>query len=249
MSRSVILRAMLLGLATLGAAGVSPSHAHADQLGPEPGEGMFSPPPGPMILTRALRRSLSDGKEVVTRRSYEIRFVAEAGGFRVDGRLVSVAVEVPPRLAALAAMERARPDDGLFPLHLTARGLIAEQQAEANLGTPQTRQLAESMIAKMPIRPGERGEARGFISTLLAHPEIAGGHWPAELFHPMTGTREESRDYALPDGSPARITVTIRAHGDGPGGLLQSFERVIVTNTHGAAQENHELWTLSPPGK
>ena len=210
---------------------------------------MFSPPPGLMILTRALRRSLSDGKEVVTRRSYEIRFVAEAGGFRVDGRLVSVEVEVPPRLAALAAMERARADDGLFPLHLTPRGLIAEQQDETNPGTPQTRQLADRMIAKMPIPPGERVDARGFITTLLAHPEIAGGHWPAELFHPMSGTSEESRDYALADGSPARITATITAHGDGPGGLLQSFERVIVTQTHGMAQENHERWTLLPPGK
>ena len=63
--------------------------ARADQPGPQAGAGMFNPPPSPMLLTRELRRSLSDGKEVISRRSYAVRFTPEAGGgYRVDGRLV-----------------------------------------------------------------------------------------------------------------------------------------------------------------
>ena len=120
--KSGALRAAALALA-LGCLPHAP--ASADQLGPEPGAGMFNPPPGPMILTRELRRSLSDGKAIITRRSYEIRFAPERGGFRVDGRLVDVDVDVPPRLAPLALLERLRGDDGLFPIHLTTRGLIA----------------------------------------------------------------------------------------------------------------------------
>lgn len=245
------LRAMARAAAlALAAATLTPGPARADQLGPEPGAGMFSPPSGAMILTRELRRSLSDGKAIITRRSYEIRIVPERGGFRVDGHLVSVDVDVPPRLMALALLERLRSDDGLFPIHLTTRGLIAEQQGAANIGNPQTRQLAESMIAKAPLPAGQRGDARSFITTLLAHPEIAGGHWPAELFHPMTGTRSDMRDYAMADGAPAHIRVSITAHGDGPGGLLQSFERVILTTaSHSPPQESHERWTLSPQGR
>jgi hypothetical protein len=246
MNRAANLRAALLALAAITGTGIS---ARADQPGPEAGAGMFSPPAGPMILMRELRRSLSDGNEVVTRRRYEIRFVTEAGGFRVDGRLVSAEAEVPPKLQMLAALERARGDEGLFPIHLTARGMIVEQQAEASVGTPQTRKLAESMIARAPLPTGERSGALGFVSALLAHPEVAGGHWPAELFHPMTGTCADTNSYPMPGGGTGTVTVTIDAHGDGPGGLLQSFERTVVTESGGAPQQSRERWTLAPPAK
>ncbi len=222
--------------------------AVADQAGPDVGAGMFSPPGGPMLLTRELHRSLSDGKQVVSRRSYEVRFVPEAGGFRVDGRLVAVEVEVPPHLEALATLERARGDEGLFPMHLTARGLIAEQRSVAVPGTPQTRNLVAAMIAKSPLPAGQRGSVKGFVATLLAHPEMAGGHWPLELFHPMTGTRREVRDYALADGSPATTTVDMDAAGDGPGGLLQHCHRSIVTQAGGVVQRSDEFWTLVADG-
>ena len=221
--------------------------ARADQPGPEAGAGMFSPPPVPMLLARELHRALSDGKEVVSRRTSEVRFVPEPGGYRVEGRLVAVDVQVPPHLEALAALERARSDEGLFPIHLTPRGLIAEQRSTAIPGTPQTRSLVDSMIAKSTLPPGQRGSAKGFVATLLAHPELAGGHWPAELFHPITGTRRDMRDYALADGSPASTTVEMDVRGDGPGGLLQRYDRAITTEAAGSVQRSREIWTLSPP--
>ena len=218
----------------------------AEQQGPAAGSGMFSPPQVPMLLTRELRRWLSDGKQVVSRRSYEVRFVPEAAGYRVDGRLVAVDVEVPPHLEALASLERARSDEGLFPLHLTTRGLIAEQRAAAVNTGSQTRSLVDTMIAKSPLPSALRGSIKGFVAALLAHPEMASGHWPAELFHPMTGSRREVRNYALADGSPATTTVSIEAQGDGPGGLLQKCHRVVVTEAGGSMQRSEENWTLRP---
>jgi hypothetical protein len=246
MNKAANLRAALLAFAAITSAATA---ARADQPGPEAGTGMFSPPAGAMILMRELCRWLSDGNQVVTRRRYEVRFTAEPGGYRVDGRLVSAEADVPPRLEMLAALERARSDEGLFPIHLTARGMIVEQQAEGSVSTPQTRKLAESMIARAPLPTGERSGARGFVSALLAHPEVAGGHWPTELFHPMTGTRTELSSYPLPGGSIGKVTVTIDAHGDGSGGLLQSFARTVVTESGGAPQQSRERWTLDAPPK
>lgn len=40
----------------------------------------FVAPESPVVLTRELRRSLVDGKEVVSRRRYELRFVREGNG-------------------------------------------------------------------------------------------------------------------------------------------------------------------------
>ena len=104
------------------------------------------------------------------------------------------------------------------------------------------------MIAKSPLPPGQRGSAKGFVATLLAHPELASGHWPAELFHPMTGTRRDMRDYTLADGSPGTTTVDVDARGDGPGGLLQRYHRTIVTEAGGSLQRSEEIWTLTAAG-
>jgi folate-dependent tRNA-U54 methylase TrmFO/GidA len=44
--------------------------------------------------------------------------------------------------------------------------------------------------------PLNEAQYKAFVAALLAHPEMASGHWPAELFHPMTGSRREVRNYA-----------------------------------------------------
>ena len=84
----------------------------------------FNPPMSPLLLTRSLHRPLPDGKAVVTRRSYEVRISRNAGGFIVEGRLIDCQVEAPPSLAAIAEIERRRPDNGLFPIMLDHRGMI-----------------------------------------------------------------------------------------------------------------------------
>ena len=65
----------------------------------------FAPPQSSLVLTRELRRPLADGKEVVTRRSYEIAIVHDGDGYRVDGRLIDVEVDAPPALRALSTLE------------------------------------------------------------------------------------------------------------------------------------------------
>ena len=99
-SSKLVGAASLLALLPLAAAGAAPVAAG----------GAFSVPSGPLVLTRTLRRPLSDGVEIVSTRSYEIGIVPDGDGFRVEGRLLSSEVTAPPSLAALAALERNRPD-------------------------------------------------------------------------------------------------------------------------------------------
>ena len=52
----------------------------------------FSPPDVPLILTRTVWRSLVDGKEIVSRKRYAVRIVADGDGFKVTGALFESAV-------------------------------------------------------------------------------------------------------------------------------------------------------------
>ena len=87
--------------------------------------GAFAPPEGePMLLTRTLRRELSDGKAIVATRRYRVSFARSDSGWTVDGLLIASEIEAPPSLAALASIEQQRPDDALFPIRLDAGGVI-----------------------------------------------------------------------------------------------------------------------------
>jgi len=49
----------------------------------------------PMVPTRVLRRPLPGEIEISTVRSYEIWFVREDSGYRIEGELIGVTVEAP----------------------------------------------------------------------------------------------------------------------------------------------------------
>jgi hypothetical protein len=133
----------------------------------------FSPPEGPVTLTRTVRRALPDGKEVVATRSYELRITRDDkgpnGGYRVEGRLLSADVQAPPSLEALAAIERKRSDDGLFPFRLDARGLIAAPLAPGNSASREAAgEAARRAIASGPL--ARRSGARRKVSSARSWP-------------------------------------------------------------------------------
>src|SRR5690606_10377408 len=79
----------------------------------------FAPPPGPMHLTRRLRREMVDGTAIEAERLFTIRFVPYSGGFRIEGREnAPPQITGPAQLEDFLRLERARSETGLFPLTL-----------------------------------------------------------------------------------------------------------------------------------
>lgn len=226
----------LMPLAALATAAVEPGTA---------APGVFVAPAEPTRLTRMVSRVLPDGKEVVSRRTYALRFVREGAGYRVEGDLVESAVEAPPALRALAEIERKRGDPGLFPLRLDAAGRIvsggikgdADSQREA-AGTV-TGKLAASAMA-----PAEKAQASGFVAQLVAR---GGGlaTWPSDLFVAPRGEHSEVQRMALPGGGEGTVTVSTRA-GDRATGLPATLERTVTTDLGGDRRIVRELWTVAP---
>lgn len=208
----------------------------------------FVPPAGTLVLTRTLRRELPDRKQVVATRRYTVRIVPEGEGFRVDGNLLDVSVEVPPPLAALAEIERKRSDAGLFPFRLDARGMIISPAAPGDRAAAQAAgNSARRSIATSPLGEADRQQATGFISQVVASGAMeAGGKWPDDLFRPVFGQRSQTSRFDLPGGGTASVTTTVLARHGTAKGASDSIERTVLTETGGAKRITREIYTVAP---
>ncbi|WP_309621546.1 hypothetical protein [Novosphingobium sp.] len=203
----------------------------------------FVPPAGEMVLARSLIRELSDGQQIVVTRRYTIRFSAVSEGYQIDGELIGVAVDAPPRLASLADLERRRVDPGLFPMQIDRAGILHDKAAG-------------------PSDPAVRSEVRlratGILGSQSSGAEtgplvgkIASGNgnsaWPADLFSARPGERSIERQVTLSDGRAGMVFVVLKVDALLPCGLPQRFERIITTDLAGSRMVSREVFTLSAP--
>lgn len=205
----------------------------------------FEAPAEPMMLARILRRPLPDGNEVVSRRLYEIRFVADSEGYRVEGALVDVTVDAPPALAMLADLERRRPDQGLFPMRLDADGRIASGGLPRDGETiDQAVDIVAAQLEALRLTTHERVQAEAFAGLLRQRPGFA--YWPVDLFRPAPGRRQAERTIPLPNGGRGAVRVDIDAQASGASGLLSSLRRTLTTELEGDVRTSVEIWSLVP---
>lgn len=206
---------------------------------------VFAPPSAPMLLTRTLRRSLSDGREVISRRRYELHFLRDGDGFRVEGRLIDSSVEAPPVLHALAEIERTRPDSGLFPMRLDATGLIIpEASAPSAEARRQAASQAAAQIRGSAMSSAQKETALGSLGQFAA--QGAQTPVPLDLFRPAPGRHVESREVAMPDGGQGLITIEIDATPSTRGPLLATLDHTITTALGTDRRVVTEQWALLP---
>lgn len=238
-------RAWLLGAAALlPLAMVRVPAAAQDAPGPAVAE-RFTPPLAPMVLTRTLRKPLGGGHEVIARRSYEVRFVPDGDGFRIDGTLIAVEVEAPPELSAFAALERARSDDHLFPMRVDRYGeFTSSAKATADPAVRGSAELAHAEITRAALSPEDAAQARAFIDVVRQRP--ARTEWPRDLFRPAAGRQVTRNEVPLADGMKGSVTIETEARIDRRAGLLASFDRTVTTDLGGDVRRTIETWTLAP---
>lgn len=239
----ILGRRALLGLAGLAAALPLLRTAPARALSAT----RFAPPAGSMRYTRRLERALVDGANLVVSRSFAVRFVPEAGGFRIDGEQIAVAVEAPPQIEALARLERERVETGVFPLLLDGGGAIravAPMAASALLDAA-VREV-DARIERWQHTPTERAELHAFVEAVHRSAGRLTTELPRDLFVPVDCPREESRPLALPGGEVGRVRILFDAARDPATGLMREARREVVTEVSGTARRTLESWTLTP---
>jgi hypothetical protein len=236
--------AWLAGAAALLTLAAQGSAAQASAVpAPRAGASGFAPPEADMLLTRRLERPLSDGKAIITERTYQVRIVRADQGFRVEGRLIDIRVDAPPQLGALADIERRRLDPGMFPVMLDGEGLIVQAGDSASGGSlDQAGAVAAAQLDAAGVSGADRQDAQAFIARLRGSP--ARVEWPADVFRPAVGVRRHKRVLPLPGGETGEATIEVRgARGDGRGELA-SLERVVTTRIGESHQISREAWRL-----
>ena len=199
------------------------------------------------MISRTVVRSLIDGKEVRATRRYLVWFEREGDGWRIDGELRDVTVEVPPVLEPFAELERNRVEPGFFPIQLDSAGRM-----KTRLGPPigdssraQAVALGEMMIAGALTSTSARNQA----TTMLTQVVMAGNGgtaWPIDIFNPVRPDTLETRDIALPDGSRGSIKIAIQAQVIANGSVPTRVERTVETELSGSTRRSHEIWTIEP---
>lgn len=214
------------------------------QAAPTQPAALFAPPQTNMVLTRTVRRALSGNRELVVRRSYQVRIVPDGQGYRVEGALTGCTVEAPGSLQALAEIERKRPDTAMFPITLDGNGMIRSGSATGpGESLDRAADVASERLDAMRLSPRDLDQARAFVRQVQAR--AVGSQWPADLFHPAPGQRVERRSIPLPGGGTGSVTIEIAVRGTQEGGLLASLERVVITELDGDRRVTREEWTLA----
>lgn len=203
----------------------------------------FVPPGDGLVLTREVRRPLSNGEEVVARRSYAITFRRDGDGFIVDGHQIAIEVDAPANLAMLAEIERRRSDSGMFPMRLDAQGIIVSEggAGDAAAVAAATGEVAR-MVAHSALPASDRADVSGFVQQIKARGDKV--QWPRDLFRPAPGEHRETHDFALPQGGLGHVVIAIDADVDAPGDLPRRLERTVTTGYAGSERVTREIFQM-----
>lgn len=212
----------------------------------------FPAPKGPMLLTRELHRSLFDGKELVVTRHYRITFVPTRHGFEISGTLEKSEALAPPRLEALARMERERADTLLFPIVLDKAGrIVAPDDQSASGVAPSEKPLAEALAQGLLNGAGlpsmQQGQARGFVESLFAAQGPAISPWPEWLFRPGDQPQMASEKLDLGEGKSGKVTISLTPSAVEPCGVMRRVERTVETEVGQQRRRTQEIWMLEAP--
>jgi len=205
----------------------------------------FAPPSESFILSRTVVRELSDGNSIKVTRRYSVQFAPDALGYRLDGKLIDVTVDVPAELNSLAQIERQRKEAGMFPVRLDSMGTIVPDQTEETIDHGSHDQMAlraQNLLAGSGMTGGNLQAGNQVISKVLQPRQVSS--WPTDLFRVPPGEHRQSRIVALPGGIEGKIEVVTKVDSLLPCGLPQTIERTVVTLISGNKRVSHEIWTF-----
>lgn len=239
---------MLLKAALAGAAVAAPASAAGPRGGLSPVHPVraFTPPAGPMVLTREVRKTLGDGQSLVSRRRYAVRFAPEETGWRLDARLASTEVDAPVGTpVSLVELERTRRDDERLTLRLDRNGMIvAQPNGQDPAVARQALAATAATLERSSLSPADRAGAAAVAQRLVSQARSQGSTWPTDLFRPAPGTRTHTQALPFGDGSEGMVTVTLAARTTSD--RMTWFERRIRTEAAGTNRLSVETWTLAP---
>ncbi|MEO1969080.1 MAG: hypothetical protein ABGW87_10250 [Sphingomonadaceae bacterium] len=204
-------------------------------------------PHGDWILTRIVDRGLGKSAKIIVTRRWLIHFTPATTGITVTGHQISATVDAPPKLAALADIERKRDASDMFPIELGRTGLITNITESSN---PQAVAKAVDTALQELKERGDKGQSyidhRSFLLSVNRMSAEQVSRIPIDLFFPTPGTSKHDQSMPLANGETGTIAVFHDARTRKHSPLLAHSERLIVTGIGNEKRVSSETWTLAP---
>ncbi len=178
-------------------------------------------------------------------RCWDVRFTAAGDGTTVDGTQSGVQVQAPPALAPLAAIEEQRVEDGMFPVTISADGLLSPNGgANAAPALADAGRAALDIIATIESDPEAADIMSDFVRQVAAATSQYLGQVPRDLFYPAIRSDRQEIALDLPGGAKGSVMIEQTATTTGADGLLKEARRSIVTRTGETERSSVETWVL-----
>jgi hypothetical protein len=213
--------------------------------------GRFSPPTAPMLLSRQIVRELPNGAQIVIKRVWKVSFAPTATGVSVIGQQVSIDVKAPPTLEFLAQLEEQRQETNLFPLTLSAAGMIASNSNLAVIDMANVELVqraiagAEERIESIELNGDAEGLGQKFLSSLQGSGAELASKVPSDLFHPQQSDWQNEREIDLPQGLTGTVLVIFEAKMNAAGECMERVERRVISSVGESMRSSSEIWELT----
>ena len=174
-------------------------------------------PERPLKLTRSIEHVFFDGSFLNVSRSWRTVFERSGQGINVVGEQVEITVDASPSRSSVAEYERVRSTAGLWPIRLSASGMI----------------LAMGSTAPIQDASGELPAGFAALEQL-----------PDDLFFPSLGPLSSEQAIELPNGLLGKFSVQYDATSVPGGGWLDRAQRHVVTQIGTTQESVLERWTM-----
>ena len=234
------------GLGSAAAIGMIPAAAFA--------QSQIDIPARAMRLSRRLDRSLHGGATLSVSRSWRVEFsrrmVGRAPEIAISGVQIDAEVNAPEALEPLAALERSRSTDAMWPITLSDAGRIVTAGSGLQLGADSGHitaaiAAAQEMIAARPIPASQREAQDQYLRDMQNAGASFLNRFPKDLFFPLEQPQQSLREIELPSGLKGQFEITYDARSAALGDWLQHAERKVVTRIGESEQRSSERWFLT----
>lgn len=235
-NRRDVLRAA--GAAAFSAAFTMPSALHARER--------LNIPANWMTLCRIIERELGDGRMLMVKRDWRVAFARDGIGAQISGQQIAVDVDAPEKLASLAAIERSRSTEGMFPITLSAEGLIqsAGRYTESDDIEAAVKE-AEAILEQRGFGRDEAARRMRYIAQLQHASGSLLDQLPPDLFFPRNQSVTTVRPVELPGGAEGAFEMTYTAKTAPGVPWLESSERKVITRVGNDERLSREIWMLT----
>lgn len=184
---------------------------------------------------------------IAVTREWSAVFSRLGRGYRLDGSQVSVEVEAPSNLQALADIERNRGEAGLLPLMLNDSGLIVDRGGETSEDALRAALAqAGTMIEASTLDRGDKQGAAAFLRRLHQTASEGISRLPRDFLLPQILDYSDQRDIVLQSGMSGKLEISFVATLDSAQACLARSERKVTTKLGDSGLHSREVWTLGP---